>query len=148
MEGPLKELNKLESLTSSNAKGPSTQDTLDALLASLREAKDAIAAGGVDPARLQSLAKTVEGQKKDVEDKQKEVYSSMSKFGKAWDKVCILQPRISPNALLTMTRNSRLPCLPTQIFSLRHRLQHLWNERSLFTCFARVNSKLQTLSSM
>lgn len=89
MEGPLKELGKLESLTSepSKSKSPSIQTSLDSLLASLKETKNAIAAGGVDPGRLQALAQTVETRKKDIEDKQKEVYSSMARFGKAWDKV-------------------------------------------------------------
>lgn len=88
MEGPLKELSKLESLTTGKAKGPSTQASLDALLNTLRETKDAIAASGtVDPARIQAMAQVVEGKKKDVEDRQKEVYGSMARFGKAWDKV-------------------------------------------------------------
>lgn len=88
MEAPLKELGKLESLTTGKAKGPSTQASLDALLTTLRETKDAIAASGtVDPVRIQALSYVVEGKKKDVEDRQKEIYSSMSRFGKAWDKV-------------------------------------------------------------
>ena len=88
MQAPLKELDKLEALTSGKAKGPSIQASLDSLLNTLKETKDAIAASGtVDPARIQAMSQAVDGRKKDVEDRQKEVYSSMSRFGKAWDKV-------------------------------------------------------------
>ncbi|TEB35872.1 ubiquitin-protein ligase E3 [Coprinellus micaceus] len=87
MQAPLKELDKLESLTSGKAKGPSIQASLDSLLNTLKETKDTIAASGtVDPARIQTMSQAVDGRKKDVEDRQKEVYSSMSRFGKAWDK--------------------------------------------------------------
>ncbi|RXW24164.1 hypothetical protein EST38_g1732 [Candolleomyces aberdarensis] len=87
MDGPLKELGKLETLSSGRSKGTTIQGSLDSLLKSLREAKDEIAAKGVvDPSRLRDLSQVAEGKKKEIEDKQKEVYSSMSRFGKAWDK--------------------------------------------------------------
>ena len=88
MDGPLRELGKLETLSSGRSKGTTIQGSLDSLLKSLHEAKDEIAAkGGVDPSQLRDLSQAAEGRKKEIEDKQKEVYSSMSKFGKAWDKV-------------------------------------------------------------
>lgn len=86
MEGPLKELAKLEKLTA-KGKGPSIQDSLDALLLSLQQTKDAIQSGDTSSDHLALLAKTVEGTKKDIDERQKEIYSSMAKFGKAWDKV-------------------------------------------------------------
>ncbi|EDR14274.1 uncharacterized protein LACBIDRAFT_305943 [Laccaria bicolor S238N-H82] len=83
MEGPLKELTKLEKL--SNGKAPSILDSLDALLRSLQDAKEAIQAGDTyEP--LQPLAQVVEMRKKEVDDRQKEVYSTLSRFGKALDK--------------------------------------------------------------
>ncbi|KAH6918632.1 ubiquitin-protein ligase E3 [Coprinopsis sp. MPI-PUGE-AT-0042] len=85
MEGPLKELAKLEKLTA-KGKGPSTQDSLDALLLSLQQTKDAILSGDTSSDHFTALAKTVEGTKKDIDERQKEIYSSMAKFGKAWDK--------------------------------------------------------------
>ncbi|KAF5315520.1 hypothetical protein D9611_004651 [Ephemerocybe angulata] len=88
MEGPLKELGKLEALTSSKpSKGPSINDSLSSLLTSLKETRDAIAStGAVDSAWVHDLSQTVNARKKEVEDRQKEVYSSMARFGKAWDK--------------------------------------------------------------
>ncbi|TFK29891.1 ubiquitin-protein ligase E3 [Coprinopsis marcescibilis] len=86
MDGPLKELTKLERLTTTKGKGVSVPDTLDSLLKSLQEAKDAVAHNGVNPAQVRELSKTIETKKKEVEDRQKETYSSMSRFGKAWDK--------------------------------------------------------------
>lgn len=88
MEGPLKELTKLEKL--SNGKAPSILDSLDALLCSLQAAKEAIQAGDAYQP-LQPLAQVVEMSKKEVDDRQKEVYSTLSRFGKALDKVTKLK---------------------------------------------------------
>lgn len=93
MDGPLKELAKLERLTSnasSKGKSPSINDSLDSLLYSLREVKDRLQAGSATDETLNILAKTVEGKKKDVDDRQKEVYNTLAKLGKALDKVCVL----------------------------------------------------------
>ncbi|KAI0950306.1 hypothetical protein AcW1_005939 [Taiwanofungus camphoratus] len=90
MDGPFKELAKLEKLTSnaSSAKGksPSIADSLDALLYSLREVKDRIQAGSASGETLVLLAKTVEAKKKEVDERQKEVYNSLTRYGKALDK--------------------------------------------------------------
>jgi predicted nucleic acid-binding Zn-ribbon protein len=91
MEGTLKELAKLEKLTDSktSAKGkfPSISDSLDSLLQSLRDVKDRLQAGTETQDTFGQLAVTVEARKKETEDKQKEIYSSLSRFGKALDKV-------------------------------------------------------------
>jgi DNA repair exonuclease SbcCD ATPase subunit len=90
MEGPLKELAKLEKLTektSANGKSPSISDSLDSLLESLRDVKDRLEAGTETQDTFGQLAVTVEARKKEVEDKEKEIYSSLSRFGKALDKV-------------------------------------------------------------
>ncbi|CDO70792.1 hypothetical protein BN946_scf184798.g108 [Trametes cinnabarina] len=90
MEGPLKELTKLEKLTfgttSTKGKSPSIDQSLDALLDSLRNAKERFQAGMGSQGILESLAKTVEEKKKEVDDRQKEVYNALAKFGKALDK--------------------------------------------------------------
>ncbi|KAJ7156026.1 hypothetical protein C8R43DRAFT_1087387 [Mycena crocata] len=89
MDGPLKELAKLEKLTagaSGKGKSPSISDSLDSLLHSLREARDAIQPGAASPDLLLQLSQTVELKKKEVEDRQKEIYSSVSRLGKALDK--------------------------------------------------------------
>jgi hypothetical protein len=88
MDGPLKELSKLEKLTSGPLKGKvSISDSLDSLLQSLREAKDAIQPGTVSPDLLLQLSQTVDVKKKEVDERQKEVYNSVSRLGKALDKV-------------------------------------------------------------
>ncbi|KAJ6630749.1 CTLH/CRA C-terminal to lish motif domain-containing protein [Mycena sp. CBHHK59/15] len=90
MDGPLKELAKLEKLTagvsSGKGKSPSISDSLDSLLQSLREAKDSIEPGLVSPDLLIQLSQTVDLKKKEVDDRQKEIHSSLSRFGKALDK--------------------------------------------------------------
>ena len=89
MEGPLKELAKLEKLTSKSAKGKaaSVDDSLVSLLQSLRDAKERLEGGAATEETVVELAQTVDAIKKDVDDKQKEVYSSLSRLGKALDKV-------------------------------------------------------------
>ncbi|KAJ7109324.1 CTLH/CRA C-terminal to lish motif domain-containing protein [Mycena epipterygia] len=89
MDGPLKELAKLEKLTaaaSGKGKSPSISDSLDSLLHSLREARDTIQVGPVSSDLFLQLSQTVELKKKEVDDRQKEIYSSLSRFGKALDK--------------------------------------------------------------
>lgn len=87
MDASLKELTRLETLTASNGKSPSVIDSLDSLLASLREAKEEFLVGNYTGERLNQLTQTVESKKKEVEDRQKEVYSVLSRFGKTLDKV-------------------------------------------------------------
>ncbi|KDQ61053.1 hypothetical protein JAAARDRAFT_32047 [Jaapia argillacea MUCL 33604] len=88
MEAPLKELAKLEQLTSkaSSSKGKSIPDSLDSLLQSLRDAKNRLEAGAASEDTLVNLAKTVDARKKDVDDRQKEIYNSLARMGKALDK--------------------------------------------------------------
>lgn len=86
MEGPLKELVKLEKLTASKGKAPSISDSLDAILSSLHDVKNQLEKGQVDQDTLQQLSRTVEAKKRDIDDRQKEVYSSVSRLGKALDK--------------------------------------------------------------
>lgn len=90
MEAPLKELAKLEKLTENGfgkLKSPSISDSLDLLLQSLRDAKGRLEVGAETQVTLSQLASTIEQRKKEVDDRQKEIYSSLSRFGKALDKV-------------------------------------------------------------
>jgi len=91
MEGPLKELTKLEKLTaksSTKGKPTSVDDSLSSLLQSLHEAKARIETDGVSDDTILQLVQTIEAKKKEVDDKQKELYNSLSRMGKALDKVC------------------------------------------------------------
>ncbi len=91
MDGPLKELAKLEKLASGapagKAKAPSIDQSLDALLDSLRIAKEHFLNGTGSQATLEALAKTVEDKKKEIDERQKEVYNTLARVGKALDKV-------------------------------------------------------------
>jgi hypothetical protein len=90
MDGPLKELAKLEKLTAkTSAKGKSTavSDPLESLLQSLRQAKDRVEKEGVSEDVTVQLAQTIEARKKEIDDKQKEVYNALARLGKALDKV-------------------------------------------------------------
>ena len=95
MDGPLKELAKLEKLTengSGKGKSASIGTSLDSLLQSLRDVKDRLEAGTETEDTFSQLAKTVEARKKEVDERQKEIYNSLSRFGKALDKVSSVHP--------------------------------------------------------
>jgi|ERR1700722_826517 len=90
MEGPLKELAKLEKLTTrSSPKGKFTtiNEPLDSLLQSLRQAKDRIETEGVSEDVAIQLSQIIEARKKELDDRQKELYNTLSRLGKALDKV-------------------------------------------------------------
>lgn len=90
MEASLKELVKLEKLASSSGsakgKSPSVDDSLDSLLRTLSETKENIQSGAASQDTFNLLSKKVESTKKDIDERQKEVYSSLARFGKALDK--------------------------------------------------------------
>lgn len=94
MDGLLKEIDKLEKLTSNSSninksKSPSINDSLDSLLQTLREQKARIERGASCPeAQFQDLSKTIEQRKKEIDERQKLVYNSLARYGKALDKVC------------------------------------------------------------
>ncbi|KIK59865.1 hypothetical protein GYMLUDRAFT_44340 [Collybiopsis luxurians FD-317 M1] len=87
MDAPLKELSRLEKLTAKSSgrnKAANIIDSLDALLATLDSAKS-----NVDHITLDSwnsIVQTVEAKKKEIDDRQKEIYSVTAKLGKAIDK--------------------------------------------------------------
>lgn len=93
MDTQLKELAKLEALTSNSTSGkrkaPCIQDSLDSLLRSLQEAKKRIQNGDTSQDIFLGLASNVDSTKKDIDERQKEIYNSLARFGKALDKVCM-----------------------------------------------------------
>ncbi|KAI0064615.1 hypothetical protein BV25DRAFT_1881953 [Artomyces pyxidatus] len=91
MDAALKELIKLEQLTAKSpsankGKTPAINDSLDSLLQTLYGHKKRLEEGLSSEQELQSLAKTVEVRKKEIDDRQKEVYNSLARYGKALDK--------------------------------------------------------------
>ncbi|RDX56891.1 hypothetical protein OH76DRAFT_1370055 [Lentinus brumalis] len=90
MDGPLKELTRLEKLaagaSAGKGKAPSVNQSLDVLLDALRSARERFIAGTGSQANLVALAKLVEDKKKEVDDRQKELYNATVKVGKALDK--------------------------------------------------------------
>lgn len=88
MDAAHKELEKLEKLTSSaKSKYPSVPATLDSLLQLLRDERVRVQAGTATPGTIEALASSVEAAKKDLDERQKEIYNSMSRYGRALDKV-------------------------------------------------------------
>ncbi|KAG2364500.1 CTLH/CRA C-terminal to lish motif domain-containing protein [Suillus spraguei] len=124
MDGPLKELSKLERLTErSKGKTSSIENSLDSLLQSLREVKDRINAGSITEDTYVLLAQTVEAKKKEIDEKQKEVYNGIARLGKALDKK-FTQPLptyeplfASKDALAALERTIALHFLRTGQFS-------------------------------
>jgi len=90
MDAALKELEKLEKLVGNapnkKAKSKSISDALDHVEQLLERAQQQSHAGALSPRDLQTLAQSVEAQKKSVDERQKEIYSAMSRVGKALDK--------------------------------------------------------------
>ena len=88
MDAALKELAKLGKLTADGkAKSPPIDQTLDVLLATLRAEREGVELGGASPEAFEGLTTKVESLKKDLDDRQKEIYNSISRYGKALDKV-------------------------------------------------------------
>ncbi|KAG2349405.1 hypothetical protein BDR05DRAFT_922791 [Suillus weaverae] len=124
MDGPLKDLAKLERLTErAKGKTPSIENSLDSLLQSLREVKDRINAGSVTEDTYALLAQTVEAKKKEIDEKQKEIYNGIARLGKALDKK-FTQPLptyeplfASKDALAALERTIALHFLRTGQFS-------------------------------
>ncbi|KAG9318435.1 hypothetical protein JVU11DRAFT_526 [Chiua virens] len=88
MDGPTKELEKLRASTEGSSKGkiPSVESSLDSLLHSLREVKSRIEAGTVTQDTFALLSQTVDARKKEIDEKQKEIYNAIARLGKALDK--------------------------------------------------------------
>jgi hypothetical protein len=87
MDAALKELTKLEKATDSNGEGPSVNQSLDSLLQTLHDAKASFLAGRSSEESLKQLAFVVEAKKKEIDERQKEIYNILSRLGKALDKV-------------------------------------------------------------
>ena len=88
MDTALKELAKLEKLTADGkAKSPSISQTLDALLATLRAEREKVQLESASSETFERLAAKVESLKKDLDERQREIYNSISRYGKTLDKV-------------------------------------------------------------
>ena len=91
MDAQLKELAKLEKLVSNASSGkskkPSIEDSLDSLMQTLQEAKDNLQSGSASQETFVNLASKVDSTKKEVDDRQKEIYNSLARLSKAMDKV-------------------------------------------------------------
>ncbi|KAK2466960.1 hypothetical protein APHAL10511_001218 [Amanita phalloides] len=85
MDAPLKEVAKIEKLPSKGKFYPA-HESLDSLLSSLDEARSQILAGNADEQTFVHLASLVDARKKEIDDRQKELYSALSRLGKALDK--------------------------------------------------------------
>lgn len=85
----MKELEKLRVVTENSTKGriPSVESSLDSLLQSLFEVRSRVEAGTVTQDTFALLSQTVDSKKKEIDEKQKEVYNAIARVGKALDKV-------------------------------------------------------------
>ncbi|THH13432.1 hypothetical protein EW146_g6787 [Bondarzewia mesenterica] len=89
MDAALKELDKLDKLTSKSSnkgKSPAIAESLDSLLQTLSSIKQHLQDGLASEEEIRTLSKTVETRKKEIDERQKEVYNSLARYGKALDK--------------------------------------------------------------
>lgn len=98
MDGPLKELAKLEKLTAAS----SISDSLNSLLRSLRDAK-----ANLNPNQVQA---EIELRRKEIDERQKEIYSSLARLGKGLDKACLVH---ECSTLRTCLFRSEISCGPS-----------------------------------
>lgn len=89
MDGPMKELEKLRASTENSTRGkiPSVESSLDSLLQSLVEVRSRVEAGTITQDTFALLSQTIDSRKKEIDEKQKEVYNAIARVGKALDKV-------------------------------------------------------------
>ncbi|EJD06029.1 ubiquitin-protein ligase E3 [Fomitiporia mediterranea MF3/22] len=87
MDIPLKELDKLQKLTT-NGKGKSVgvAESLDGLLAALRDVKERVESGTASEQDVANIEKIVEERRKEIDERQKEVHATLGRIGKALDK--------------------------------------------------------------
>ena len=111
MDTAIKELQKLQKLTEFEPSKPNATisvlsaaslaskskvttgvvDSLDGLLASLRDIKERLEAGSASEDDIMAITTTIDERKKEIDDRQKEAYATMGRIGKALDKVrCFL----------------------------------------------------------
>ena len=132
MDAALKELAKLGKLTADGkAKSPPIDQTLDALLITLRDEREKVESGCAPSEAFERLATKVESLKKDLDERQKEIYNSISRYGKALDKVRLLMPsgRLA-TADFHLHRNSPIPYRLSTHYLLPPRHPRLWTGQS------------------
>ncbi|KAM6500564.1 CTLH/CRA C-terminal to LisH motif domain containing protein [Amanita muscaria] len=85
MDAPLKETTKLEKLSGKGKSYPN-HESIDSLLSALHEAKAQVLSGNASEQTFDQLLRLFEAKKKEMEDRQKELYACLSRLGKALDK--------------------------------------------------------------
>lgn len=124
MDAALKELTKLEKATDPNGK-TSINQSLDSLLQTLHDAKASFLAGHCSEDFLKQLAFMVEAKKKEVDERQKEIYNILSRFWKALDKVSSREHGID-SKLTHLHRSFQVHYRRTRTsFRPHHQLLHL-----------------------
>lgn len=148
MEAPLKELDKLNKLVSDEpsmgkSKTPAIQDSLNSLLQTLHMQKKRLEAGLATEAELTMLARTVEARKKEIDERQKEIYNSLARYGKTLDKVGLWMNLWGQRLTACWYRDLRRPCRLMNL-SLHPKMPRaLWNMSLLCTSSGRGDSLLQ-----
>lgn len=110
MDASLKELTKLETLTAAKGKSPSIIDSLDSLLDSLNEAKEQFLMGKCTEEQLNHLTHIIESKKREIEERHKEIYTSLSRFGRSLDKASRM---LSLDLILTLLLQKFPTSLPS-----------------------------------
>lgn len=85
MDAPLKEVAKIDKLSSKETFYPA-HDSLEVILSALHDARSQVLAGNANQQTFTQLASLVDAKKKEIDERQKEMYSSLSRMGKSLDK--------------------------------------------------------------
>jgi hypothetical protein len=126
----LKELDKLEFLfhnastpapSSIKVKSPSIPSSLDALLSSLNDAKRQLDSR-VSPNTVGAqISNAIDGRKKDIDERLKEVYNSLGRIGKTLEKVnvpAVFASMLNSCNTFNGTRNIQIPCQSILLYLL------------------------------
>ena len=85
MDAPLKEVAKIDKLSSKEILYPA-HDSLEVIISALHDARSQVLAGNANQQTFTQLASLVDAKKKEIDERQKELYSSLSRMGKSLDK--------------------------------------------------------------
>jgi hypothetical protein len=157
-EAIYRELDRLDALLSSvtpltrqkpstKSKSKSIADSLDTLLGSLNEIKGHITSQGNLSDAFRAAGTAVDTSKKEIEERQKEVYNSLNRMGRAIEKVCMVASLLASRSHMPHASRNFLNSFPLTTLCLHRRKLRLPLTALLGSIYyGQANSKLPMFS--
>jgi hypothetical protein len=132
MESVKVELAKLRTLSAAEqSKWPPITESIDSLLSELRAAKEKLHAGETPHQITTSIQHSVEGRKKAVDERQKEIYNSLNRLAKGLDKVISISYSTWRHSSYYKKYPTTLPTWETPLFNQEEPCRALENVVSI-----------------